>query len=128
MDTNILPFATMTVGGVTYRLKITAQAAIEFEKKVGTSIPRAWVRLDEIQIQAEIIHAALKAYNSGIGFDEALDVIDRFIAEGNCIEDLMDIIKEIYIVSGFMKRAPTPASSEADPEENSEETTDKSLA
>ena len=82
------------------------------------------MRLDEIQIQAEIIHAALKAYNSGIGFNEALDLIDRFIAEGNCIEDLMDIIKEIYIVSGFMKRAP--ASSEADPEENSKETTAKS--
>lgn len=123
METKILPFATMTVGGITYRLKITAQAAVEFEKKLNISIPRAWVRLDEMQIMAEILHAALKSYNSGISYEDALGLIDKYITEGHGIDELMDTIQEVYIVSGFMKRKPKDESAEA-VSEKTEKTTE----
>lgn len=120
-----IPFAVMTVGGTDYRLKINTQAAIDAEKKLGTSIPRAWVRLDETEVQVTILWAALQAFNSGMTFEETIRLRDRFLDEADDtlgMEALADIIKEVYICSGFMKREqPKKDEDEEVPEEKTAE-------
>ena len=113
-----IPFATITIGGQEYRLKINTQAAIDAEKKLGTSLARAWVRLDEINVQTVILWAAFQAYNAGVTFEKAIDLRDQFMDEAeNGMDDLADVIKEVYICSGFMKREPQKQDPE-NPEKN----------
>lgn len=98
------PFAVMTVGSETYRLKISAAAAVEAEKKLGCSLARAWGRIDSVNVQVTILWAALQRFHHGTDFDEAMELYDRFIDEGHGQDELADIFMEVYRCSGFMKR------------------------
>ena len=120
METTYRPFAVLTAGGRDYRLKITTNSAIEAEKKLGTSLARAWLRLDEVQVQTVILHAALQGFEPGMTFEAAAAVRDSFIAEGGDMDTLADIFKEVYICSGFMKReAPKEQEAPGAPQEQS---------
>jgi hypothetical protein len=114
-----VPFAAITIGGTEYRLKINTQSAIDAEKKLGTSLARAWVRLDEVSVQTTILWAAFQAYNAGITFEKAMELRDSFIEEAeNGMDSLADVIKEVYICSGFMKRELPPETPETQEEKN----------
>lgn len=119
MNKTITPYAVMTVGGHDYRLKINTQAAIDAEKKLGYSVSRAWIEIDKVTVQTVIIWAALQAFQSNMSFDDAVTLRDDFFADGNNMDDLAEILKEVYICSGFMKRAPAPTEKEEEkaPEE-----------
>lgn len=114
MEMTFRPFAVITVGGKEYKLKINTQSAIEAEKKLGTSLARAWLRLDEVQVQTVILHAALQAHNSGMTFDDAAALRDSFIAGGGDMDRLADVFKEVYICSGFMRREPAAQTAPAE--------------
>ncbi len=106
----------LTVGGETYKLKISVSAAIEAEKKLGFSLIRAWTKLDSLNVLTAVIWAALQRYHHGATFEQAMSLLDDFIDEGRNLEELIDVIKEVYIVSGFMKREAPAEKTQSEPE------------
>lgn len=111
-----IPFATLTVGEETYKLKISVSAAIEAEKKLGFSLIRAWTKLDSLNILTTVIWASLQRFHHGATFEQAMSLLDDFIDEGRELEELIDVIKEVYTVSGFMKRVAPEEEKENAPE------------
>lgn len=106
-----LPYVILNVGGQEYKLRISASAAIDAEKKLNTTLARAWSKIDSVEIQVTILWAALQRYHHGASFDEAVDIYDNYIDENGNIENLIDVFMEVYRCSGFMKREEKPIAS-----------------
>lgn len=118
------PYTVFTVGGCEYRLRINTQSAIDAEKQLGTSISRAWTRLDEVFVQTVILRAALRGFDDAADMEKAAALRDSFIENGGNMDGLMETIREVYICSGFMKRKTTQEASEE--EKSSEKVSRKS--
>jgi hypothetical protein len=50
-----------------------------------------------------VLASSLEQYNHGIGEKEAQDIFDKWLGEGNTVADFIQIIIEIYKVSGLIK-------------------------
>ena len=105
-------FAVINVGNESYKLKISASADIEAEKRLGFSLTKAWMKLDSVNVQVTILWAALQRYNHGISFEQAMEIYDDFMDEGHGQDELVDIFMEVYKCSGFMKREDPEAQKE----------------
>lgn len=99
-----MPFAIMTANGYDYKLRISASAAVEAEKKLGMSIARVWGKIDSVEVQVTLLWAALQRYNHGIDMNAAYSIYDDYMDDGNTTEDFLETMMEVYRCSGFMKR------------------------
>jgi hypothetical protein len=123
---------TLTVGGNEYELKMMSKMKVEAEKKLGQSILKAILRLDETQVFVVILWAALQQYNHGTSLDDVYDIIDtmenegckytdpssmkEYVCEPFTISDREKIVMAILKVSGFFTKAEIEALDEAEEE------------
>lgn len=114
----------LQVGTNIYKLRISARACAELERKLGGSVLRLVMRQAIAAQQAEtdedamavvnamispeeyalIVHAALQKFEHGKTLDDAFDLIDDFISEGHTYMELLKEIMEILNVSGIMPK------------------------
>ncbi len=123
---------TLTVGSDEYQLKMMSRLKVEAEKKLGQSILKAILRLDETQVFVVILWAALQQYNHGTSLDDVYDILDAMENEG-CkftdpssmkelvfdpftITDREKLVMAILKVSGFFTKAEIEALDEAEKE------------
>ena len=90
-----MPYAVLPVGGIDYKLRITAGSAIELEKRLGTSIVRAWGKIDSVETQIAILWAALQRYHHGMSFDEAGALYDDYIDGNGSTDELVNVFMEV---------------------------------
>jgi len=111
----------LTVDGDEYRLKANTQSKIEAEKKLGMSLLRAQLRIDEAEVFAVILWASLQSLNHGMGMKETYELIDQMEDSGykyvDPIEDReveidsmgvsekQNLAAAILAVSGFFTKA-----------------------
>ena len=111
----------LTVDGDEYRLKANTNSKIEAEKKLGMSLLRAQLRIDEAEVFATILWAALQSLNHGMSMKDTYDLIDQMedygykyvdpIEEKEVEIDSMGISEKqnfaaaILAVSGFFTKA-----------------------
>lgn len=105
MEEMKLPYVPFTVGDEEYKLKINAKSAIELEKKLGVSLVEGMRDFDKIGTATAYLWASLQAYNAGIKESDAIEIYDDYISAGGDISDFADVLTEVLIVSGFLKRS-----------------------
>ncbi|MDD4096512.1 MAG: hypothetical protein PHP22_09765 [Oscillospiraceae bacterium] len=122
----------LTVGGNEYPLKMMSRLKVEAEKKLGQSILKALIRIDETQVFVILLWAALQQYNHGTSLDDVYDIIDTMENEG-CkftdpssmkehvcepftVSDREKLVMAILKVSGFFTKAEIEAIDEAEAE------------
>lgn len=103
-NTNNLPYAILKVGDAEYKLKISASAAIEIEQKTGKSLIAGMADLDHIETVILYLWGALTKYNSGIDKKSAISIYDDYVDAGGDMSDMVQIIFDTMVVSGFIKR------------------------
>lgn len=102
-------FTTFTVKDKDYKLKLTARACVELEKKLGTNplnILSKMAETEEVpsfEVLLNILHAAMEHFNHGISMNEVYDIYDDFVDEGKTMIDLVPIILDIFKTSGFIR-------------------------
>ena len=101
------PYASITIGGEDYKLKISASAAVDAETKlkksgVANSLIGAVEKIESITTQTIILHAAMQKYNANIDYKKATELYEQYLDEGGSVLDFAQKIQEIYEVSGFM--------------------------
>ena len=99
-------FYTLTVGGEEYKLRLTASAIMSIEKKLGKSLFSALEGIQDNAIETiiTIIWGAMQPMNANFPFDKAAGLFDRYIDDGNSIEDLMHEINGLFEASGFFSK------------------------
>lgn len=90
----------------TYKLRLTTRNVIALERKYGCS-PLALFedeQVPKVDVLADILHASLQTYQHGISINDAYDILDKWLEEGNNITDFIYIVLELFQVSGIIPK------------------------
>lgn len=99
-------YTDFEAGGKSYKLRINTRNTVALEKALGCNplaIFGTGDKLPTITEMVNILYAALQQYNHGITLNDAYDIFDEWLSEGNIMTDFIKVIIEIYKVSGIIK-------------------------
>lgn len=99
-------FYTMTVGGEEYKMRLTASAIMQIEKKLGKPLFKALETIQDNMVETitTIIWGAMQPLNAGFTIEKATALFDDYIDDGHSIEELMLEINGLFEASGFFKK------------------------
>lgn len=103
-----MSFYDFKAGNKEYRLKLDTRNIVALEKKIGCNPLSIFGKGDTIptvSTMVTILHASLQAYNHGITLDNAYDIFDEYLNDGNSATDFINIIVEIYKASGIINES-----------------------
>lgn len=93
-------------GNKAYKLRLTTRNIVSLEKKLGCN-PLAIFGNGEtiptLTTMVEVLHASLQSYQHSISLDDAYDIFDTYLEDGNSMTDFIKVILEVYKVSGLIK-------------------------
>lgn len=93
-------------GNKAYRLRLNTRNIISLEKQLGcnpVAIFGDGSQMPTISQMVTILWASLQQYQHNISLNDAYDIFDAWIEEGNTMTDFITVIIEIYKVSGIIK-------------------------
>ena len=99
-------FYTLTIGGEEYKLRLTASAIMQIEKKLNKSLFSALEHIQDNMIETitTILWGAMQPFNANFSFDKAAGLFDQYIDDGNSIEDFMLELNSMFEASGFFRK------------------------
>ena len=102
-------FVEFTVGNKTYNLRLDTRSIVQAERKLGKSPLDVFTTLEgnSVPKMADlmiILHAAINKYNHGIKEEDCYDIYDDYLAEGNSLVDFMNVLLDVFKVSGFIAK------------------------
>lgn len=99
-------FYTMTVGGEEYKMRLTASAIMQIEKKLGKPLFKALETIQDNMVETitTILWGAMQPLNAGFTMEKATALFDDYIDDGRSIEELMLEINGLFEASGFFKK------------------------
>ena len=99
-------YYTFTVGGNDYKLRLSTRNIVALEKKIGCNplmIFGNGDRVPSVTDMVAILSCSLEQYNHGLSINDAYDIFDKWLEEGNTTTDFIPVILEIYKVSGIIR-------------------------
>lgn len=97
-------------GNKTYKLRLNTRNIVALEKQLQCNplaVFGAGERIPTVTEMVNILHCSLQQYEHGITLNDAYDIFDNFLADGNSPTDFIKTIVEIYKVSGIIKESDT---------------------
>lgn len=109
---------TLEVGNDSYHLKLSTQAALDLEKKLGKGIIAAVTSMSSpetisLNTVLWILHFCLQAQH-GVNFEKTCKIYDAFIAEDHSMVDLIPIFIDCFKESGIIPKKTDDESSEGE--------------
>lgn len=108
------------LGEQEYKFRITSRRAEDLEQKLGCNPMVIIARLEEAYRKQDItalfqkaptdkeialiLHSALQEFQHGVSLDDVYDLIDEYVDEGHSKLDLINLISEILMVSGYTNK------------------------
>lgn len=100
-------YIDFTAGNKDYKLRLNTRNTILLEKQLGCnplSIFGNGETIPTITTMVAILHASLQQYQHGINLNDAYDIFDAWMADGNSTTDFIPLILEIYKASGIIPK------------------------
>lgn len=100
-------YIDFSAGSKDYKLRLSIRATVALEKQLGVNplmIFGDGETIPTITTMVNILHAALQQYHHGISQNDAYDIFEAWLNDGNSITDFLPIIIELYKVSGIIKQ------------------------
>lgn len=100
-------YVDFTAGSKEYKLRLNTRAVVTLERQLGCN-PLAIFGdgdvMPTITTMVNILHASMQQYNHGITLNDAYDIFDDYLADGKTATDFIQVILELYRVSGLIPR------------------------
>ena len=99
-------YVDFTVANKDYKLRLNVRNTVVLEKQLGCNPLTIFGNGDRMPTLTEmvlILHASLQQYNHGISLNDAYDIFDNWLEDGNTITDFIPVIIDIYKASGIIK-------------------------
>ena len=99
-------FYDFEAGNKSYRLRLNTRNIVSLEKQLGCNPLAIFGNGDTIptvSTMVSVLFHSMQQYNHGITLNDAYDIFDEYIADGHSVTDFINIILEIYKVSGIIK-------------------------
>lgn len=103
-------YVDFTAGNKDYKLRLNTRNVVALEKQLGCNplgIFGDGDSLPTITQMVAILYTSLQQLNHGISLNEAYDIFDAYLDDGNSATDFINVILEIYKVSGIIKNEGT---------------------
>lgn len=116
-------YKIIKVKGTEYKLRMTSKSIVEIEKKLGENPLNVFmsamsgvqfdetgeaivstIKMPKLTDMIYIFWGALLPLNANINFDAACDLCTDYMDDGRSYEDFLNLITEIFIESGFMRK------------------------
>lgn len=94
-------------GNKAYKLRLNTRNTILLEKQLGCSPLQIFGDGEQIPTttaMVAVLHASLQQYNHGISLNDAYDIFDNYLEDGNSAVDFISVIIEIYKASGIIPK------------------------
>lgn len=95
-------------GNKDYKLRLNTRNVVTLEKMIGCS-PLAIFgdgeTLPTVTTMVSILFCSLQQYQHNISLNDAYDIFDEYLADGNALTDFLNVIIEVYKVSGLIKES-----------------------
>ncbi len=101
MEEKKVPFYTLTVGGRSYMLRLTAGSAVRLEERLGCSVYEGMKKLSEMKVVTEFLYAVIESLSPEITRNAVYMIYDEYITEGGTLKKLNEIIAKVMECSGF---------------------------
>ena len=118
-------YVDFTAGNKEYKLRLSTRNTVALEKKIGCNplaIFGSGESIPTVTTMVYILFYSLQQYNHSISFEDTYDIFERWLEDGNTTTDFINVIVDIYKVSGIMKdkARTTDTDEEAEGEEKNE--------
>lgn len=103
-------YVDFKAGNKEYKLRLNTRNIVALEKALGCN-PLAIFgdgdQIPTITTMVTVLHASLQALEHGITMNDAYDIFDAYLADGNAMTDFLQVIINIYRTSGLMREEST---------------------
>lgn len=93
-------------GNKSYKLRLNTRAIVLLERQLGCNPLSIFGANNDtiptVTVMVSVLHAALQQYNHGINLNDAYDIFDKYLEDGNSSTDFIPVIIEIYKASGLI--------------------------
>jgi hypothetical protein len=99
-------YVDFTAGNKEYNLRLSTRNVVMLEKQLGCNPLSIFGNGDTLPTVTEmvnVLYTSLIQYNHGITLNDAYDIFDAYLADGNSATDFITVILNIYKVSGLIK-------------------------
>ena len=93
-------------GNKDYKLRLSTRNTVQLEKQLGCNPLSIFGNGDQIPTvttMVNVLYASMIQYNHGVTLNDAYDIFDEYLADGNTVTDFLHILVEIFKVSGLIK-------------------------
>lgn len=97
-------------GDKDYKLRLSTRNTVMLEKQLGCNplaIFGAGDTIPTVTTMVQILYCSLLQFNHGISLDDAYNIFDEWLADGNTATDFITVLLDIYKVSGLIKKDST---------------------
>ena len=101
-------YVDFNAGNKEYKLRLNTRNVVALENEIkcnplaifgnGDTVPT-------ISVMVAVLHNSLQQYQHGITKNDAYDIFDAYLADGNSMTDFITVILDIYKVSGLIPKA-----------------------
>lgn len=99
-------YVDFTAGNKDYKLRLNTRNTVALEKALGCNPLAIFGNGEEIPTittMVNILYFSLQQLNHGISLDEAFNIFDSYLDDGNTVTDFITVILDVYKVSGIIR-------------------------
>lgn len=101
----------LTINNTDYKLRLTTRNIVALEKQLGCNPLSIFGangdRIPTITEMVNILHQSLQAYHHSISLNDAYELFDKYLEDGNNSVNFIPVIIEIYKASGIIEQEGT---------------------
>jgi hypothetical protein len=95
-------------GNKEYKLRLNARNTVALEKQLGCNpvmiFGDNYETMPTVTVMVTVLHASLQAYEHGITLNDAYDIFDAYIEDGNDAVSFVKVLMEVYKASGIVPK------------------------
>lgn len=99
-------YVDFNAGGKDYKLRLNTRNTITLEKQLGCN-PLAIFgdgeTIPTVTALVQVLYCSLLQLNHGITLEDAYNIFDDYLADGNSATDFLSVVIDVYKVSGLIK-------------------------
>ena len=99
-------YVDFTAGDKAYKLRLNTRNIVALEKQLGCNPIAIFGDGDSIPpitALVQILHASLQQYEHSITLNDAYDIFDTWLEDGNTATEFLPIVLDVFKVSGIIK-------------------------
>lgn len=100
-------YVDFEAGNKAYKLRLNTRNTVALEQRLGCnplSIFGDGETIPTVTVLVNVLWASLQQYHHGITVNDAYDIFDDYLADGNSMTEFLPVVLEVYKVSGLIPK------------------------